>query len=162
MSLYDQYSSRVYGLALKMLGDPMSAEEITQEAFLKVWTRADTFDPNRGSFPTWLLTITRRLAIDRMRLWNRRPKLAEPPNPDEGWRWLPDPASEGEEPRWRSVKLALQELPREQQEAIGYAFYGGLSHSQIAETTGIPLGTVKTRIRLGMEKLRRSLMEKKV
>ena len=74
LTLYDRYSSKVYGLAIYMLGDEMTAEEVTQDAFLRLWTRAETYNPDRGKLSTWLLTITRRLAVDRIRLEARRPR----------------------------------------------------------------------------------------
>jgi RNA polymerase sigma-70 factor (ECF subfamily) len=156
VQLYDRYAARVHGLTLYILRDPMLAEEATQETFLKVWTRADTFRPERGRFPTWLLTIARRLALDRLRLEARRPP-ADSTDPEEAWQDLPDPVSETEEARWRSMKLLVADLPAEQRRVIEYAFYFGLSHSQIAAELSLPLGTVKTRLRLAMEKLRGGL-----
>jgi RNA polymerase sigma-70 factor (ECF subfamily) len=157
LALYDRYASRVYGLALHMLRDKMSAEEVAQETFLKLWTRADSFHPDKGSFPIWLLTIARRTALDRIRLESRRPAIAEPPDEYGDWNHLPHPDSISEEARWGSVRLALEALPAEQQAVISLSFYFGLSQSQISEHLGIPLGTVKTRMRLGMEKLRDAL-----
>ncbi len=160
LQLYDRYASRVYGLALHILRDAMAAEEVTQDAFLKLWENAATFDLRRGSMATWLLTITRRTAIDRLRYEARRPPLADPP--PEGPEWPLPQAEAGtvsEEARWMTVRFALADLPLEQRQAITLAFYYGLSHRQIAEHLGLPLGTVKTRIRLGMEKLRRALGE---
>jgi RNA polymerase sigma-70 factor (ECF subfamily) len=129
---------------------------VTQDTFLRLWTRASTFNPNKGSILTWLLTITRRIAIDRIRLESRRP--SEAGSLDElGWDWLPDPKSTSEEARWGTVGFALAELPTPQRQAIELAFYQGLSQSQIAEHLNVPLGTVKTRVRLGMQKLRKAL-----
>jgi len=155
LALYDRYSAKVYGLALRVLGDPMTAEEVTQDAFLRLWTRADTYNPDRGRLSSWLLTITRRLAIDHFRLEGRRPPAWNPSNPESALERIPDPASQSEESRWGSMKFALINLPQEQRSVIELAFYHGMSHSQIAEYQSTPLGTVKTRIRLGMEKLRR-------
>lgn len=157
LHLYDKYAPRVNGLSLRMLRDEMTAEEVTQDAFLRLWTRATTFNPDRGRLLSWLLAITRRLAIDRIRLDARRPALSEANSPGESWEQLPDAASQTEEARWLSMKFALFELPAEQREAIELAFYHGMSHGQIAEYLELPLGTVKTRLRLAMEKLRRSL-----
>lgn len=155
LKLYDRYAPRVHGLSLRMLGDMMLAEEVTQDSFMKLWTRASTFRAARGSFLSWLLTITRHTAIDRIRLEARRPAPAE--SIDEStWDWLPDPDTVGEEARWRTLRFALGDLPTEQSLVIELAFYHGLSQSQIAEYLNIPLGTVKTRIRLGMEKLHKA------
>jgi len=157
LTLYDRYASRVYGLALHMLRDTLAAEDVAQEAFLKLWTRADTFHPAKGSFQSWLLTIVRRTALDRIRLEGRRPAIAEPPDAYGDWSHLPHPDSMSEEARWGSVRLALEALPAEQRKVISLSFYFGLSQSQISEQLKIPLGTVKTRMRLGMEKLRAAL-----
>lgn len=159
LELYDRYASKVYGLALRMLGDALTAEEITQDAFVRLWTRASTFRASRGRFVSWLLTITRRLALDRLRKEARRPPIVEPSNPADEWYAKVDPNSKGEEARWASLRFALLELPDEQRVAIELAFYHGLSHSEIARELGIPLGTAKTRVRLGMLKLRQSWLE---
>lgn len=155
--LYDRYASRVYALALKMLGESMAAEEATQDSFLKLWTRAGTFNPQRGKLLAWLLTITRRTTLDRIRLESRRPVVATSSDPEEVWNDFPDPASDTEEARWMSLRFALRELPVEQRQVIELAYYHGLSHSHIADHLGLPLGTVKTRLRLGMEKLRHAI-----
>ena len=131
----------------------MAAEDAAQEAFLKVWTRAAQYDPARGKVTTWLLTIARRISIDRLRSEARRP-MPDALDAEETWGEVPDPGSLGEDARWRSLGLALLDLPPEQRRAIRLAFYFGLSHSQIAEMLGSPLGTVKTRLRLGIQKLR--------
>ncbi len=154
LSLYDKYAGGVFGLALRVLGDRMTAEEIAQDAFVRMWTRAETFDPKRGRLSSWLLTITRRLALDRIRFESRRPPTSNYSNPGEAPENVPDPASETEEARWATLKFALNTLPEEQRLVIELAFYHGMSHSQIAEYQATPLGTVKTRLRLGMKKLR--------
>ncbi len=156
LALYDRYAARVHALSLRMLGESMAAEEVTQDAFLKLWTRASSFVPDRGSLLTWLLTIARRTALDRIRLESRRPALAEPPNAEGSWDDLPDAAGGTDEARWRSLRFAVNDLPVEQRRVIELAFYHGLSHSQISNELDVPLGTVKTRLRLGMEKLRHS------
>lgn len=159
LALYDRHSAKVYGLALRVVGDRMTAEEVTQDAFIRLWTRGSTYNPDRGKLSSWLLTITRRLAIDHFRLEARRPVTWNPSNPDNALEKVPDPASQSDESRWATMKFALIELPEEQRSAIELAFYHGMSHSQIAEYQSIPLGTVKTRLRLGMEKLRREWEE---
>ncbi len=155
LHLYDRHAGRVYALALRMLGDPMSAEEITQDVFFKLWSRAHSYLASRGSFSTWLLSIARHAAIDRLRLDRRRPSLNDDEDPDETWAELPDEESTSEEARWRALHFAVRALPHEQRQVIELAYYQGLSHSQIAEVLGWPVGTVKTRMRMGMERLRR-------
>ena len=155
LALYDRHSAKVYGLALRVVGERMTAEEVTQDAFLRLWTRAVTYDPDKGRLSSWLLTITRRLAIDYFRLEDRRPPVWNPSNPEDALEKVPDPASQSEEFRWGTMKFALSNLPQEQRSVIEMAFYHGMSHSQIAEYQSTPLGTVKTRLRLGMQKLRR-------
>jgi RNA polymerase sigma-70 factor (ECF subfamily) len=154
VALYDRYSSRVYTLILHMVNDRMLAEEILQETFLRVWRRAGQFDPQRGSLPIWLLTVARRTALERLRFESRRPALADGEEPSPFLESLPEPETTSEEARWRSLYLAVQALPEEQRKVIELAYYQGLSQSEIAEELGIPLGTVKTRLRTGMLHLR--------
>jgi len=156
LSLYDKYAARVHGLSMRMLRDVMSAEEVTQDAFLRLWTRAQTFNPDRGQVLSWLLAITRRLALDHFRLDSRAPPPSESDSPDEDLDGLADESSRTEEARWRSLRFALADLPADQRLPIELAFYHGLSQREIAEQLRIPLGTVKTRVRLGMAKLRRA------
>ena len=154
LALYDRHASRVYAVALRILGDAMSAEEVTQDVFLKLWSRARSYLSSRGAFATWLLTIARNAALDRLRLERRRPAISDDAEPDEVWQDIPDESSSSEEARWRSLYFAVQALPPEQRQVIELAYYQGLSHSQIAEHLGWPVGTVKTRLRMGMEQLR--------
>lgn len=153
--LYDRFSDQVFGLARYVTRHEPTAEEVTQETFLKLWRKADTFRSGRGKFSTWLLTIAKRTAIDRLRKEDRRPDIAEAIDVEAEWRpAMSNPGSGSEEARWRSLYFALHDIPDEQRHAIALAYYQDMSHSQIAEYLGIPLGTVKTRIRLGMQKLR--------
>jgi len=158
--LYDRHASRVHGLTLHILHDPMLAEEATQDTFLKIWSRARQYFSERGPFLPWLLTIARRVALDRLRLEARRPKLSDSDDPDDIWYAIPDVDSLTDESRWRSLYFAVQELPSDQRQVIDLAYYQGLSQSEIAEVLGWPLGTVKTRIRSAMEKLREIWHEK--
>lgn len=160
LELYDRHASRVYALALRMLGEGMAAEDVTQEVFIKLWSRAETYRPRRGSLITWLLTIARRTALDRIRFEGRRPLPAEPADEQVGWDHLVNGNSETEEARWRSLRFAVMDLPSEQRLVIEHAYYFGLSQSQIAAQLDIPLGTVKTRMRLGMEKLRQAWLDR--
>lgn len=152
--LYDRYVSRVYGLMLRILNDPMLAEEATQDTFLKLWSRARLYLNERGSLLLWLLTIARRTALDRLRLEARRPLLSNSSDPDDAWDLIPDINSLPEESRWRSLHFAVQSLQVEHRQVIELAYYQGMSQSEIAEVLGWPLGTVKTRLRAAMEHLR--------
>jgi len=159
LTLYDRYSARVFALSLRILGDSGPAEEVTQETFLKLWTRARTFAPGRGNLSGWLLTIARRTALDRVRLEGRRPIETDIPGGEDQEPDLLDPGSETEEARWQTLRFALEDLPRDQRRVIELAYYHGLSHSEIAAELNQPLGTIKTRLRLGMERLRRAWLD---
>ncbi len=154
MALYDRYAARVYALTLHILGDSMMAEEATQDTFLKLWSRARQYMAARGSFVTWLLTIARHTALDRLRLERRRPLLSDEADPDEAWDTLPDEGTASDEARWRSLYFAVRSLPEAQRQVVELAYYQGLSQSEIAEVLGWPLGTVKTRLRAAMKTLR--------
>jgi RNA polymerase sigma-70 factor (ECF subfamily) len=155
LHLYNRYAGRVLGLATRVLGEAMAAEEVTQDVFLKLWAHADRYLPARGAVSRWLLTIARRTALDRLRAEQRRPPVNDGTDPDETWALLPDQSSQGDEARWRALHLAVAALPATQRQPIELAFYRGLSHSEISEVLGWPIGTVKTRIRLGMAQLRK-------
>lgn len=154
LDLYDRHAGRVYALALRMLGDGMAAEEITQDVFFKLWTHAPSYLASRGEFAVWLLSIARHAALDRLRSENRRPVLWDAEDPEALWDDLPAGETNPEETRWRSLYFALQALPPEQRQVLELAYYHGMSHGQIAQYLGWPVGTVKTRLRLGMERLR--------
>jgi len=154
MAVYDRYAARVHALTLRILGNPMLAEEATQDTFLKIWSRARQYNPSRGEFITWLLTIARRTALDRLRLESRRPLLSTAQDPEEIWKSIPNGNSLSEEARWRSMYFAVQALPEEQRQVIDLAYYKGLSQSEIAEVLDWPLGTVKTRVRAAMKSLK--------
>ena len=154
LTLYDCYVSRVHALTLRILGEPMMAEEATQDTFLKLWSRAHMYLAERGSLLLWLLTIARRTALDRLRLETRRPLLSDSKDPTEVWKTIPDRDSLPEENRWRSLHFAVEALSPEHRQVIELAYYQGLSQSEIAEVLGWPVGTVKTRLRAAMEHLR--------
>lgn len=160
LALYDRYASRVHGLTLHILADPMLAEEATQDTFLKLWSRSRQYLVERGPFLPWLLTIARRVALDRLRLESRRPVLSDSNDPEDAWKTIPDFDTLPEETRWRSLYFAVQSLHPDQRKVIELAYYQGLSQSEIAEVLGWPLGTVKTRLRAAMEKLREYWNEK--
>jgi RNA polymerase sigma-70 factor (ECF subfamily) len=159
LTLYDQYSARVYGLALRMVRDIQTAEEITQDVFLKLWSRSRSFLAARGAFTPWLMTITRNTALDRLRLENRRLPVTDEHDPEEVWEFIASEEMPEDEARWRSLYFAVRDLPKEQRQAIELAYYQGMSHSEIAAHLGWPVGTVKTRIRMGMDQLRQQWLE---
>jgi RNA polymerase sigma-70 factor (ECF subfamily) len=160
LEIYDCYASRVHGLTLHILGDTMLAEEATQDTFLKLWSRSHQYLAERGPFLPWLLTIARRVALDRLRLETRRLALSDSNDPDDAWLTIPDLESMEEESRWRSMYFAVQSLSPDHRKVIELAYYQGLSQSEIAEVLGWPLGTVKTRLSAAMEKLRQDWNEK--
>ena len=160
--LYDRHGGAAYSLAHRIVGDPSVAEDVTQEAFLSVWRSGARFDATRGSVRNWTLGIVRNRSIDALRrLAGSAPKL----DLDDDGVLETQPSgelTEGEAIRRetaRTVRGALRDLPAEQSEVIGLAYFGGFSHSEIAEMLGMPLGTVKGRMRLGLEKIRVSLAE---
>lgn len=152
--LYDRFSAAVYSLALRMLGDRSAAEETTQEVFLGIWRGAGAFDAGRGSVRSWLLAQAHHKTVDAVRRARLRGTDPLPPEVPAG------PEIETEALRGvvsGQVRSALGELSWEQREAIVLAYYGGHTQQEIARRLGIPLGTVKTRVRDGMQRLRRRL-----
>ncbi len=153
--LYDATSRMVYGLVLRILGDEGAAEEVLLDVYMQVWRQAASYDARRGAPLAWLATIARSRAIDRLRAgrqeWQRARSLETVSQQSTGEN-LEEATYVGE--LREVVRGALVTLSDEQREALELAYYGGLSHSEIAERLGQPLGTIKTRIRLGMMKLR--------
>jgi RNA polymerase sigma-70 factor (ECF subfamily) len=160
LTLYDRYAGHIYSLTLRILQDVMLAEEATQDTFLKLWNHASQYLAARGSLLIWMLTIARRTALDRIRMEKRRPFTTGATDADEIWDYIPDGATDSDEDRWRTMYLAVQDLPVEQRRVIELAYYQGMSQNDIAATLNWPLGTVKTRLRSGMEKLRQAWQEK--
>ena len=153
--LYDRHSRVLFGLILRVIRDRSEAEEILQEVFVQVWTRADSYDVQIGPPVAWLVRIARNRAIDRLRANNVRTRTVEATP-------LPAPVVTPEAyaaltERQRAVKRALDALPAEQRQLIEDAYFLGLTQSELAERFGLPLGTVKTRVRTGMTTLRREL-----
>jgi RNA polymerase sigma-70 factor (ECF subfamily) len=155
LALYDRHAARVNALCLHILGDGMLAEEVTQDTFMKLWSRARLYLAERGSFSVWLLTIARRTALDRVRMEGRRPLISDSNDPEELWPALQDKNQDPEEARWKSLFFAVRSLPHDQQVVVELAYYQGLSQSEIADELGWPLGTVKTRLRAAMQALRK-------
>jgi RNA polymerase sigma-70 factor, ECF subfamily len=153
--LYDRYGSLAYSVALRVLGDPGRAEDVVQEAFLKLWNSAERFNPGRGSLRTWLITLVRNRSIDylRGRGAHERQEREIPAEVQS--------SGAGSDP-WREVaaslerdaiREALERLPQEQRQAVELAYFGGYTAREIAEMIRVPLSTVKGRMRLALEKL---------
>jgi len=157
LALHKRYANLVYSVAWRVLRDVGLAEEVTQDVFMKLWQRSQRYDAGRGRFAAWLLSVTRFAAIDRLRLEGRRRLLLEPPErePDDmGWLEQLLPTDHASWERGQHLRLLVEQLPAEQRQVVDLAFFGGLTHSELAEYLGLPLGTVKGRLRLGLEKLR--------
>ncbi|MFY9265582.1 MAG: sigma-70 family RNA polymerase sigma factor [Solirubrobacterales bacterium] len=161
--IYDRHGGTAYSLAYRIVGERTLAEEVTQEAFLSIWRTGAKFDRARGSVRTWLLGIVRNRAIDALRHEAARApsvsldleSVAEP-------RATIDQLTDSEAIRReaaREVRTALSALPSDQLHVVQLAYYGGMTHAEISESLGMPLGTVKGRMRLGMEKIRAHLAE---
>ncbi len=157
--LYDRYSRVVFSFALRILQDRAAAEELLQEVFFRTWKQAHHFSAMRGSFVTWLLSITHNMAIDEIRKQKRRPQRADSADPVlmltnviDDQASVEDQAIDGET-RARIIS-AVRTLPPAQQTVIELAYFRGMSQREIAEALDQPLGTVKTRMRLGVRKLR--------
>lgn len=153
--LYDRHNRLLFGLIVRVLRDRAEAEEVLQEVFLTVWTKAASYNATLGSPVGWLVGLARNRAIDHLRASGVRARTLEsvevPPagdNPEEA-------ASRNEE--GGRVKSALDTLPDEQRALLEYAYFRGMTHSELAEAFALPLGTVKTRVRAGMQALRRQL-----
>jgi RNA polymerase sigma-70 factor (ECF subfamily) len=157
-----RFERRVYGLALTVVGDPALAEDVAQEALTRAWRHAQAYDPRRGAVATWLLTITRNLAIDALRM-----RRSDPRSPSE----LADLVGAGDRPdggpaeaavastEGMAVRAAIRALPVEQRRALVLSAFHGRTAREIAELEDIPLGTAKTRIRAGLMRLRGAMAE---
>ncbi|HZW03860.1 MAG TPA: sigma-70 family RNA polymerase sigma factor [Anaerolineaceae bacterium] len=164
--LYDRYGRLVFSLALYMTGDAGMAEEITQDVFLQVWQKAGSYRSELGRATTWLTSIARHRTIDLLRRQRVRPEGSwvglDELHPDQ----TIDPAAVEPEVLLRGlrgrVRRALNDLPADQRTALALAYFQGLTQREIADMLGEPLGTVKTRIRMGMRKLRQLLIEEQV
>jgi RNA polymerase sigma-70 factor, ECF subfamily len=156
--LYDASSARVFGLAMRVLGDRNAAEDTVVEVYAQAWRDASRFDAQRGNARAWLLTITRSRAIDILRSQRREPTYDPLEAANEIHSGGPGPEDQSSELQRRSfVRAALESLHPEQREAIELAYFSDFSHSQIASKLGQPLGTIKSRIRSGMMILRELL-----
>ncbi|MEZ5362970.1 MAG: sigma-70 family RNA polymerase sigma factor [Bryobacterales bacterium] len=156
---YDRYSRPVFAMLLRMTGERPVAEELLQEAFLRLWRKSAAFEPERGALLPWLLTMARNLALDRIRSSSERQRRLEafhetlpeagPLNGGDAW---PDAKLQAER-----IRSLLSDLPEEQRKALELAYFEGMSHSEIAAAMERPLGTVKTWLRSGLLRLRERL-----
>lgn len=162
-ALYERHSAVMYGLALRMVSEPADAEEVVVDSFAQAWRTASSFDTDRGSTVGWLTTIVRTRSLDMLRSVLRRSRMAarvialsdEPVGMGESFP-APDALTIDHE-RGREISWALTTLPAAQRLALELAFFEGLTHQEVAMRLSAPLGTVKTRIRIGMQKLRTQL-----
>ena len=160
--LYDRHGGAAFSLAYRIVGDRAAAEEVTQEAFISVWRSGARFDATRGSVRSWLLSVVRNRAIDFLR--SKAGKAPKLDFDDEAVLEQRPAAEMTEEEALRretasELRGALGKLPGEQSKVIELAYFGGFSHSEIAAILGLPMGTVKGRMRLGLEKIRGELAE---
>ncbi len=164
-ALYDRHARSVYSLAVRMLSDRDVASEVTQEVFLNVWQRASSFNADRGKFQTWLLSITHHRCIDEIRRRRRAQTQPFGSSYQEDRILTDSEASSQDKTFWQqmeehAIKNAMRDLPPPQQQVISMAYFQGLTQAEIAGRLGAPLGTVKTRMRLGLQKLREALADK--
>jgi len=160
--LYDRFSGPLYGTALRIVREPAEAQDVVHDAFITLWEKSSGFDPNRGNPFSWMVTLVRNRAIDRVRMRRRRAELLAESAPSDlgmdgssGAASASDTLSSGDEAR--AVREAVATLPAEQKRAVELAFFGGLTQEEIARKLQEPLGTIKARIRRGLLKLRDSL-----
>ena len=157
-ALYDRYAARVYAWAAHIVGSG-DADDVTQEIFVKLWDKAATFDAQRGRFAAWFGAVARHHILARARRWSRERRATAAEEIEELLAETPDPAPSVETQAWwterdAALAAAVRELPPEQRRVIVLAYFGGLSQSDIAAVTATPLGTVKKRTRLALQKLR--------
>jgi RNA polymerase sigma factor (sigma-70 family) len=162
-SLYQRYSRILYSLAYRMVADHQIAEDLLQDAFLSVWRRSTSYSPQAGAARSWLISIIHHRAIDHLRRVRRRSSLQEAPLEELEFDETTAVADVWDE-AWRSVqssqvRAALMKIPTEQRMVIELAYFQGWTHTEIAEGTQTPLGTVKARMRLGLNHLKRALLE---
>jgi RNA polymerase sigma-70 factor, ECF subfamily len=160
--LYERYVRQCFGLALRMLGEPALCEEVVQEVFIKVWTQPSSYSSQKGKFASWLLSVVHHRCIDELRRRSRTEVALDDPSTGNILSTVRDPEPQPVEQIWTKevqsvVRAALVQIPQNQRQVLELAYFGGLSHSQIAAKLDQPLGTVKTRIRLGIQSLRQLL-----
>ena len=163
--LYDRYVRQCFGLALRIVGDSALAEEIVQEVFLKVWSRPDSFSAQKGQFASWLLSLVHHRSIDELRRRSRTEVALDDPVTGSLLDTEPDRDPDPGDQVWmreqeRAVRRALAAISPDQRHVLELAYYGGLSQSEIAAKLKQPLGTIKTRMRAGLQQLRKLLGSK--
>jgi len=151
---YDRFAPRIFGLLLRLVHNRAEAEDVLQEVFLHVWRNASRYDPKLAEPAVWLMLTARSRAIDALRKRRSLSATVEASARAAGEPVASPVPAEDDMTRWRRISQAMATLPSDQSDAIGLAFHGGLTCAQIAALRGVPIGTVKTRIRLGMIKLR--------
>ena len=159
-ALYDRYGRRVFALAVRMLNDPLGSEEVTQDVFMSVWRRGASYTSKKGKFTTWLFSITHNRTIDELRK-RRRDRSRENADIDDHLNIQSGDISPADAAVARSeyakIRAAMERLPVEQKSVVELSYFKGLTQTEIATKTGQPLGTVKTRMRLALKKLRTAL-----
>jgi RNA polymerase sigma-70 factor (ECF subfamily) len=162
-TLYDRHAATVMGICLKIMVERAAAEDVLQETFWRVWQNASTYQPQRGSFTGWMVRIARNLAIDFYRRQRARPEaIIETKEAEPILDRIPDPDPDVEEQaearlKAQQMRTALNSLPKEQRQVLEMAYFYGMTRQEIAEATGEALGTIHTRARLGLQKLRQAL-----
>jgi len=157
---YDEVAGVLFATAVRILGDPQEAEEVIQDVFVQIWRKAPMFDITLGTPFHWAVSITRNRSIDRLRARQRRTRVLDELRGDaasETEFYSPATPAALDTEHFSTVRVAVSSLPSDQRQAIELAFFGGMTHAEIAGHLGEPLGTVKARIRRGMLKLRESL-----
>lgn len=159
-SLYERYGRRVFALAVRILNDSVSAEEVTQDVFMSVWRRGATYTSKKGKFTTWLFSIAHNRTIDELRK-RRRDRSRTNDDIDDHLSLQSGDISPADatvaQSEYAKVRAAMEILPEEQKNVVELSYFKGLTQTEIATKTGQPLGTVKTRMRLALKKLRKTL-----
>lgn len=159
--LYDRYEQMVYSFAYRIVKDSMAAEEVMQELFMRIWKNAEQYDSAKGKLSTWMFTVTRNIALDQLRKKNTRPPQQSADA--EELQQLRDTGAMTEDMvemllAGEQVREALQELSRDQQQVMDLIYYQGLTQQEVAYHVAVPLGTVKSRVRLAMKQLQKRLV----
>lgn len=161
-ALYDRHSRVCFSLAFRLLGDRTAAEDLVQDTFVALWRGSDRYSPSRGSVRTWLLAILRNRGVDRLRssaaAVRRQEALAEQTRVGQRVE-LPEDERAIDRVQAEQVKRAMDQLPKEQLDVVRLAYFGGFTHHEIADILAVPVGTVKSRMRLGLERVRRAVGE---
>jgi RNA polymerase sigma-70 factor (ECF subfamily) len=159
-ALYERYGRRVFAIAVRMLNDPIGSEEVTQDVFMSVWRRGASYTSKKGKFTTWLFSIAHNRTIDELRK-RRRDRSRENDDIDDHLNIKSGDISPADaavaQSEYAKINAAMKKLPEEQQLVVDLSYFKGLTQTEIATKTGQPLGTVKTRMRLALKKLRTAL-----